>query len=131
MSVSNPYEYWIRTQLAEICINEALRDIIHNTHGDPTYTGLPRDGKLLYSVLLNLKNNWEKRLQNVVSVHQWAIMCPPSCISNSECFDTTSDVVIIRYKLPGLPPPTDPNGWKVKIVKNLLTKLIFVWRREC
>ena len=85
MSVSNLYEYWIRTQLVdEICINEALRDIIHNTHGDPTYTGLPTDGKLLYNVLLNLKNNWQKKLgTRVVSAHQWAIMCPLSGISNS------------------------------------------------
>ena len=127
MSVFNLYEYWIRTQLAdEICLNAALRDIIHNTHGDPKYIGLPRDGKLLYNVLLNFKNKWQKKLGNkVVSVHQWDIMCPPSGISNSESFDTTSDVVVIRYNLPGLPPPTDPKGWEVKVVKNPLNKADF------
>ena len=127
MSVSNPYEYWIRTQLVgEICLNAALRDIIHNTHGDPTYTGLPRDGKLLFSVLLNFKNRWQKKLGNkVVSVHQLAIMCPQSGISNSESFDTTSNVVVIRYNLPGFPPPTDPRGWEVKVVPNPVNKADF------
>ena len=76
--------------------------------------------------MLNFKHNWQKKLGNkVVSGYQWNIMCPPSGISNYECFDTTSNVVVIRYNLPGFPPPTDPNGWKVTVVQNPLNKADF------
>ena len=127
MSLSKPYEYWIRTQLvAEICINEALRDIIHNKHGDPTYKGLPIDGKLLYSVLLHFENNWRKKHgKKVLYAYQWDIMCPPSGSSDSERFDTISNILIIRYALPGFPPPTDPRGWDQKVVQNPVNKADF------
>ena len=127
MSFSNPYEYWIRSQLAgEICLNEALVDIIHNKHRDPTYKGLPRDGKLLYSEMLNFKKTWQKKLSTkVVSIYQWDVMCPASGITNSESFDTTTNVVVIRYNLPGFAPPSDPKGWEVKLVQNPFNKADF------
>ena len=46
-------EFWMRVNLAlEVCVKEALIHILHNTHSDPSYKGLPTDPGDLYQHML-------------------------------------------------------------------------------
>ena len=54
-------EYWIRVNLAlEYCIKEALIDVLHNAHNDPSYRGLPTNPAQLYQVLFQCKQDKRK-----------------------------------------------------------------------
>ena len=126
MSSTNLYEYWIRAQLAyEICVNNALDHIIHNDHNDPSYIGLPKDEGQLFNILVSFKRNYETALKRVIYKDQWNILCPQSGKSDIKLSDATSKVNVIRYNLPGLPPPSPPNGWHVKTVQNPVNKAEF------
>ena len=126
MSSSNLYEYWIRCQVAyEICVNNALDHIIHNDHNDQSYRGLPKDEVQLFKELELFKINYETTLQGIVREDQWNILCPQSGKSDIKCADATLKVIVIRYKLPGLPPPSNPNGWRVRTVLNPANKAEF------
>ena len=119
MSSSNLYEYWIRAQIAyEICVNDALDQIIHNDHTDPSYQGLPRDESQLFHILYLFKQNYQIALNKVIYKEQWDALCPQSGKSDIKSADVTLKVNVIRYNLPGLPPPSPPKGWKVKTVEN-------------
>ena len=126
MTSSNLYENWIRCQLAyEICVNNALDHIIHNDHNDPSYTGLPKDEGQLFNILVVFKQNFETALKRVIYEDQWDILCPQSGRSDITSADATLKVNVIRYNLPGLPPPSPLIGWQVKTVPNPVNKADF------
>ena len=126
MSSTNLYEHWIRAQLAyEICVNNALDHIIHNDHNDPNYKDLPKDEGQLFNILVIFKQKYETALQRIIYKEQWNILCPQSGKSDIKYSDATLKVNVIRYNLHGLPPPSPPNGWQVKTVKNPVNKADF------
>ena len=119
MTSSNLYENWIRCQVAyEICVNDALDLIIHNDHNDPTYQGLPKDEGQLFNILDLFKQKYQTALKCVIYEDQWDILCPQSGKSDIKSADVPLKVKVIRYNLPGLPPPSSPIGWQVKTVPN-------------
>ena len=122
-SLMKKYDYYIRTELEiEICLREALLQVIHNDEGDPTYIGLPRDKKLLFQKLLRFKMNKERQLKKKVYKDQWDIMCPISGETHSESFDVTTELVVIRHEVP-LPPPSI--AWTSSEVLNPTNKADF------
>ena len=127
MSSTNLYENWIRSQIAfEICVNNALDHIIHNDHNDPSYIGLPKDEGQLFNILVLCSNKTMNiALKRVIYKDQWDIVCPQSGRSDITSADATLKVNVIRYNLPGLPPPSPLNGWKVKTVPNPVNKADF------
>lgn len=104
-------DYWIRVNLAvEIHLKQALLDILHNTDNDPTYQGLPRDGKQLYARMVQFKATYQKKLARVLKKDQWDVLCDQKIgISDSKQWDITLIVVVIINELQ-LPPPL--NGWQ-------------------
>ena len=73
-------ELWIRVNLAlEVCVKEALIDILHNIHNDPSYKGLPTDPIDLHQYLLRCKS---KQAYKKLKPDQWALLCPISGRSN-------------------------------------------------
>ena len=96
----------------------ALDHIIHNDHNDHSYKGLPKDEVQLFKELVLFKQKYETALKGVIYEDQWNILCPQSGKSNIKSADVTLKVNVIRYNLPGLPPPSSPKAWKVKTVQN-------------
>ena len=87
-------EFWIRVNLAlEVCVKEALIDILHNIHNDPSYKGLPTDPIDLYQYLLRCKS---KQAYKKLKPDQWALLCPTSGRSNPIEWDITLIVFVIR-----------------------------------
>ena len=109
------YEYWIRAELAvEMFLREALLEVIHNDRGDFSYKGLTRDKLKLHAILFEFKVTKQCKLKGKVSKKQWDTMCPISGMTNSEAFDVTTEIVIIREKLE-LRPSVE---WNDKYVSN-------------
>ena len=87
-------EFWIRVNLAlEVCVKEALIDILHNIHNDPSYKGLPTDPIDLYQYLLRCKS---KQAYKKLKPDQWALLCPTSGRSNPIEWDITLIIFVIR-----------------------------------
>ena len=78
-------QYWLRLVVcASEHINPGLLDVLHNDgpNPDPTYTGIPRDPKLLYTflstpqalaIINKLKHN------GVIKQDQFELLFPPGC----------------------------------------------------
>ena len=108
-------EYWIRVNLAiEICVKEALIHILHNLGNVLHHQGLPQDPKLLYQLLLKCKQDPNHKLHKAkLSDEQWNILCPISQETDSNNFDITLLVAVIRSVI-GLKPK---GGWKLKTIQ--------------
>lgn len=107
----NEYEHWIRCIIAiNHHIRNALLDILH----DPE-NGLPRNSKKLYNELEKEyekgKNNKLKYLikKKILSTEEINLLMPDSGISNSQDWDITVIIVVIRNFYKGLKAPK--GGW--------------------
>ena len=107
---------WIRVNLAiEVFIKKGLLCFLHNTFGDPSYTGLPVDPVELYSHMENFKNDKQNELREVLSRRDWDRLCPTSAgKSNSNDWDVTLIMVVITNSSQ-LPAPD--NSWFKKLCK--------------
>ena len=118
-------DYWIRVNLAvEVHLKQALLNILHNADNDPTYQGLPKDGKLLYGRMVLFKQAFKKKLHKVLKKDQWDMLCDHTTgVSDSQQWDVTLIVVVIINELK-LPPPQ--NGWTWPPAANDKSKAAFV-----
>ena len=89
-------EFWMRVNLAlEVCVKEALIHILHNTHSDPSYKGLPTDPGDLYKYMLNcLRKN--RNYNKILCKDQLNVLCPANGQSNTREWDITLIVFVIR-----------------------------------
>ena len=100
-------EYWLRLCLAlQHTIKGLLIDILHNTHKDTSYQGLPTDPQQLFNHLISLKNNGAIP-NRVLFNDQWNIILPTCGTSNPQDFDITILCVLIRNCLSISPK----DGW--------------------
>lgn len=125
--VTDEIENWQRAKLiGEVCIKEALLDILHNRNNDPGYVGLPEDGQKLYQRMVVLRKNHQK-VSRIVSRRHWDLLCPPSGVSNSNDWTILTIVFVIQYeKL--IPPPKD--GWRIPPNKHDTSKAANVLRAK-
>ena len=107
----NENEHWIRCIIAIYHhLRNALLDILH----DPD-NGLPRDPKDLYDKLKKeLNKNKFSKLIKTLSDQQIAILMPSCKRSNSQEWDNTLIIAIIRNFYQGLDPPKGEDGWQTK-----------------
>ena len=96
-------QYWLRLVVcASENINPGFLNILHNDgpNPDPTYIGIPRDPKLLYTFLTKPKSlHIIKHLKNknVIKQDQLELLFPPGCVeTDSKKFDPTLNQVMIR-----------------------------------
>ena len=103
-------EFWLRVILAlEVCVKEALIHILHNTHNDPSYKGLPTDPDKLYKYMLNcLRKN--RNYNKILCKDQLNVLCPANGQSNPREWDITLIVFVIRNETRLQPL----NGWSTK-----------------
>ena len=96
-------QYWLRLVVcASEHINPGLLGVLHNDGPipDPTYIGIPRDPKLLYTFLstpqaLKIINKLKK--DNVLKQDQLELLFPPGCVeTDSKKFDPTLNQVMVR-----------------------------------
>ena len=88
-------EFWIRVHLAlEVCVKEALIDILNNIHNDPSYKALPINPADLFKYLKSCLN--KKVYQDRLDDNQRALLCPASGLSNPREWDITLIVFVIR-----------------------------------
>ena len=104
-------EYWIRINLAtELCLKEGLISILHNTDNDTSYVGLPNDPHQLFQRMQQCQQNRNHDLHKVLKQEQWNVLCPPNQQTNSNDWDVTLLVAVIRSELKLNPL----GGWKIK-----------------
>ena len=96
-------QYWLRLVVcASEHINPGLLDVVHNDgpNPDPTYIGIPRDPKLLYTFLSTPQAlAIISRLKNigVLKQDQFELLFPPGCVeTDSKKFDPTLNQIMIR-----------------------------------
>jgi len=118
-SVVGNYQYWLRLSVVnDVCVKEALLDILH----DPLTGGLPRNKQQLFVVLYSFKKNKKHVWTGHIKPFQWQILChacdggcanpcPKSGQTDSNDLDITCIVVLIIH-LTTLPPPLGKKGWK-------------------
>ena len=96
-------QYWLRLVVcASEHINPGLLGVLHNDgpNPDPTYIGIPRDPKLLYTFLSTPQSlliiNRLKKI-GLLKQDQFELLFPPGCIeTDSKTFDPTLNQVMIR-----------------------------------
>lgn len=104
-------ENWQRINLAsELCIREALLDILHNRNNDPSYDGLPEDEASLFPRMQVFRPTHERRLRSIIRPNEWAIICPITGRSNSNDWEFRIIRLVIQYENL-IPPPL--GGWKM------------------
>ena len=114
-TILKDYENWLRYgTFVHEPLKSSLRDVLHNTSGDASYTGLPSNPSDLYHEFdINHRETLNKLLQKrVINYDQMMLLLPiNNQETNSEKFDVTLLVVII-INFTNIPPPR--NGWKDK-----------------
>ena len=107
----NEYEHWFRCIIAiNYHIRNALLDILHDQ-----YNGLPRNPNDLYEKLDKDYCKLKKlKAKKILSEDEINFLMPSSRESNSQDWDITVIVVMIRNFYKGLKPPNGTDGWKTK-----------------
>ena len=108
------FQYFLCIDIGiELCLKNALLDIMHNVHGDKRYKGFPKEPIELFQIFSVIKSDGRLYLNE----DQWKLLCPKSRKTDVKRFDISLIVRVLLYCL-DLPADYKENCKSARIFLN-------------